>query len=119
MANPETLIQNNIRSKLEKNGIVVFRTNVGKVRMTDGRWFDTGLPAGHPDLYGFRPSDNQVFYIEVKTKAGKPRKDQVFFHKVLSKYHVIHGIARSSEEALLIVTNGLIGFGFEKYEEMI
>lgn len=119
MANPETLIQNSIRAALEKAGIVIFRTNVGKVRMTDGRWFDTGLPAGHPDLYGFRPSDKQVFYIEVKTKTGRPRKDQVFFHKVLSKYNVIHGIARSAEDALLIVNDGLVGFGYEKYEGMV
>ena len=25
-------------------GNMIFRTNVGKVRMADGRWFDTGLP---------------------------------------------------------------------------
>ena len=119
MANPETKIQNDIRLALEKAGIVVFRTNVGKVKTIDGRWFITGLPSGHPDLYGFRPNDNQVFYIEVKTKTGRPRKDQVFFHKALSRHNAIHGIARSADDALKIVNEGLVGFGFEKYEGMI
>ena len=44
----EHKIQNDIRVALTKNNCRVFRTNVGKVRMADGRWFDTGLPKGFP-----------------------------------------------------------------------
>ncbi len=49
----ESLIQNQIRVELSKAGHTVFRVNVGKVRMADGRYFDTGLPKGFSDLFGF------------------------------------------------------------------
>lgn len=80
--------------------------------MADGRWFDTGLPKGHPDLYGFRWSDHQVFYLEIKNAKGHPRPDQIRFHEMLTKRGVIHGIARSVEDATKIVKEGLIGYGF-------
>lgn len=112
MANPETKIQNEIRIALSAHQCTVFRTNVGKVRLFDGRWFDTGLPKGHADLYGFRWSDDQVFYIEVKTKTGKPRPDQIQFHQFFQQHGVIHGIARSAEEAVKIVKEGLVGYGY-------
>lgn len=109
----EHLIQQEIQVALSKNNCSVFRTNVGSIKLPDGRWFMTGLPKGHPDLYGFRWSDDQIFYIEVKNATGKPRPDQIRFHEFLQSHNVIHGIARSKEDALKIVTKGLIGYGFE------
>lgn len=108
----EQTIQNNIRVALSRNNCTVFRTNVGKVRTADGRFFDTGLPKGHPDLYGFKNDNGKVFYIEVKNEKGRPRKEQVQFHKFLTKHNIIHGIARSEEDALKIVREELVGFGF-------
>ena len=105
-------IQNAIRREVAKRGHFIYRANVGKVRMQDGRWFDTGLPSGFPDLFGFRRTDKQIFFIEVKNERGRPRKVQIQFHKFLEKQNVIHGIARSAEDALNIVENGLIGHGF-------
>lgn len=105
-------IQKEIMLALSECGYMVFRANVGKVKMADGRWFDTGLPVGHPDLYGFRISDGKVFYIEVKDYKGKPREGQVHFHKMLMKYGIIHGIARSADDAVKIVKEGLVGYGF-------
>nr|DAF42005.1 MAG TPA: Nuclease [Caudoviricetes sp.] len=113
LMSPEHKIQNEIQIALSENGCRVFRANVGKVRLEDGRWFDTGLPPGHPDLYGFRISDGKVFYIEVKTATGKPRLDQITFHKMLNRYGIIHGIARSANDAVKIVKEGLIGYGFQ------
>lgn len=104
VSNPETKIQNDIRIALSANDCTVFRTNVGKVLMSNGRWFDTGLPKGHPDLYGFRHSDGKTFYIEVKTKTGKLRPDQIKFAEFISKYPVIYGIARSADEAVKLVS---------------
>lgn len=98
----ETDIQNEIRIALSPIA-KVFRTNVGKVRTLDGKWFDTGLPKGHPDLYGFRKSDGKLFYIEVKTPTGRLSDDQVNFKKMVSNYDVIYGVARSAEEAINIV----------------
>ena len=98
----EQEVQNEIRVGLSKAGHMVFRTNVGKVRMMDGRWFDTGLPKGHPDLYGFR-SDGQIFYIEVKNEKGRVRPEQKKFIEVVKKRGAKAGVARSLEEALEIV----------------
>lgn len=108
----EQLVQTEIRAELSKHKHIVFRGNVGKVQTIEGRWFDTGLPKGFPDLFGFRGTDKKMFFIEVKNERGKPRKDQVQFHDFLMKQNVIHGIARSAEEAITIVEKGLIGYGF-------
>lgn len=111
----EHKIQNDIRVALSKHRCTVFRVNVGSVHTSDGRFFSAGVPSGHPDLYGFRWSDNQVFYIEVKNERGKPRQDQIQFHQMLTQRNVIHGIARSAEDAVKIVSNGLVGYGFKDY----
>lgn len=95
-------IQNAIRMELAKRGILCFRTNVGKVRMADGRYFDTGLPKGFSDLFGFRP-DGQIFFIEVKNKTGRVRPEQVKFIEMVKKKGAIAGVARSVEEALKII----------------
>ena len=61
---------------------------------------------------GFRWVDNQFFCIEVKSKTGKPRPDQIRFHEFLQSHHVIHGIARSVKDALMIVDGALQGYGY-------
>lgn len=109
----EHKIQSDIQVAVSKNNCRIFRTNVGKVRMSDGRWFDTGLPKGFPDLMGFRLSDKQIFFIECKNEIGKPRKEQIQFHEFLTQYNVIHGIARSVGDALKIINEGLVGYGFD------
>lgn len=83
-------------------GNMIFRTNVGKVRMTDGRWFDTGLPKGHSDLYGFRP-DGRVFYIETKMHPRVPTPEQVRFLQAVIKRGGIGGVAYSVDEAMEII----------------
>lgn len=110
-------IQNEIRIAVSKANCRIFRTNVGKVKTVDGRWFETGLPKGFPDLMGFRLSDKQIFFIECKNEYGRPRKEQIQFHQFLTKCGVIHGIARSAEDAVKIVTDGCVGYGFEKYDK--
>jgi hypothetical protein len=99
----ESDIQNAIRLALNPYA-VIFRTNVGKVRMADGRWFDTGLPAGHTDLAGFRKSDGKAIYLEVKTPKGKLRDVQRHFIDAMQDYPVICGVVRSPEEAVEVVT---------------
>lgn len=98
----EHTIQNEIRVALTENGYTVFRANVGKVKTVDGRWFDTGLPKGHLDLYGFRP-DGQIFYIEVKNERGRVRPEQEKFIETVKNRGAIAGVARSVEDALGIV----------------
>lgn len=103
----EAATQDSIRVALAQAGYIVFRTNVGKVKQSDGRWFDSGLPAGFPDLVGYKPDNGRIFFIEVKTKTGRRRKDQVSFANGLRKKNVIYGVARSADEAVTIVRDEL------------
>lgn len=100
----EQIIQNNIRVAVSKAGCTVFRANVGKVLMENGRWFDTGMPKGFPDLFGFRHLDGRFFFIECKNEKGRLRDDQKRFAAMLQNYpNVLYGVARSVEDALKIV----------------
>lgn len=101
----ESDVQNSIRLALNPYA-VIFRTNVGKVKTVDGRWFDTGLPKGHTDLAGFRKSDGKAIYLEIKNEKGRLRDDQKHFINTMQHYPVICGVARSPEEAIKIVTGG-------------
>ena len=95
-------IQNLIRMELSKQGYICFRANVGKVRTVDGRYFDTGLPKGFSDLFGFRP-DGKIFFIEVKNEKGRVRLEQKRFMDIMKKKGALVGVARSVEDALKIV----------------
>ncbi len=100
----EQKIQNDIRVAVSQCDCTVFRANVGKVLMENGRWFDTGLPKGFPDLFGFRHSDGKFFFIEVKNETGRLRDDQKRFASMLKKYpNVLYGVARSVDDAIDIV----------------
>lgn len=97
----ETDLMNNIRIKLSENGFCVFRANVGKVRLADGRFFDTGLPKGFSDLFAVK--DGKIFFIETKVKPYKPTKDQInFLNQMKNLYGAVGGVAYSVEEALNI-----------------
>lgn len=106
-------IQSEILLAVSARHCTIFRANVGKVKTGDGRWFKTGLPNGFPDLFGFRWVDGKTFFIEVKNATGRPSPNQIRFHHMLVNHEIIHGIARSPEDALMIVEGGLIGYGFE------
>ncbi|HEO7896648.1 VRR-NUC domain-containing protein [Streptococcus agalactiae] len=98
----ESLIQNKIRVALSQAGHTVFRANVGKVKTADGRFFDTGLPKGFCDLFGFKPN-GQIFFIEVKNETGRIRPEQKNFMEVMASKGALAGVARSVEDALKIV----------------
>ncbi len=107
----EQSIQNEILIELSKKGYKAFRTNAGKVRTESGGVIKL-LPKGHFDIYGYNPNDQTVFYIEVKNAKGKARPEQITFHKVLQKDGIVHGIARSAMDALMIVEEKIVGWGF-------
>ena len=103
----EQATQDSIRVALAQAGYVVFRANVGKVKTADGRFFDSGLPGGFPDLFGFKPENGKVYFIEVKTSTGHRRKDQINFANFLRDKCAIYGVARSADEAVKIVRDEL------------
>lgn len=98
----ETELMHRVMLAVQEQGNQIFRTNVGKVRTPDGRYFDTGLPKGHSDLYGFRP-DGQIFYIETKLRPRKPTKEQRQFILAMIAKGAAAGVAYSVDEALKIV----------------
>lgn len=98
----ESDIQNEIRLALNPYA-VIFRVNSGKVRMADGRYFDTGVPNGYTDLSGFRKSDGKAIFLEVKNAKGKLRDVQEHFAATVEGYPVIYGVPRSAEDAVKIV----------------
>lgn len=98
----ESDVQNSIRLALNPYAII-FRANVGTVRTADGRYFNTGLPKGFSDLFGFRKTDGKLIFIEVKNEKGRLQEDQKHFLSTMQQYPVISGVARSPEEAIKIV----------------
>lgn len=101
----EADIQNQIRIALAPYAII-FRVNSGKVRMADGRYFDTGVPNGYSDLSGFRKSDGKAIFLEIKNEKGRLRPEQKKFLETMQKYDVIAGVARSETEAVKLVLEG-------------
>ncbi len=101
----EHRIQNEIRLALSDK-CVIFRINVGVVKTPDGRYFDTGVPKGFSDLFGFRKSDGRAVFIEVKTAKGRASPEQQRFIKQMTAYGAIAGICRSAEEALDLINGG-------------
>lgn len=98
----EHSIQNTIRLKLSELGYAVFRINSGKVRMADGRWFDTGVPKGFSDLIACK--DGKIYFLEVKTEKGKASPEQVnFLATMREKYGCVAEIVRSVDDAVRAV----------------
>ena len=98
----EHAIQNAIRIALSDR-TTVFRANVGSGVTYDGRHFDTGLPKGFSDLFGFRHSDGRIFFIEVKAPKGRVSEAQKNFITQMRSHGAIAGVARSVDDALKII----------------
>lgn len=96
-------VMNSIRLKLSEMDFIVFRANVGKVKLEDGRWFDTGLPRGFSDLFAIK--SGRVYFIEVKKPGGAIRPDQINFIKQMQAKGCTAGIVYSVEEAITLVTS--------------
>lgn len=101
----EHRIQNEIRIALSES-CIIFRMNVGSGYTYDGRHFDTGVPKGFSDLFGFRKSDGKAVFIEVKTKTGRPTKEQVHFLDTMRRNGAIAGVCRSVGDAEELILNG-------------
>lgn len=94
---------NEIRAALSAAGCITFRINVGKGYTPDGRYFDTGVPVGFSDIFGFRCSDGKAFFIEVKTKTGRISPKQKVFLDAMRTSGAIAGVCRSVEDAKILI----------------
>jgi len=109
MANEsESVIQNKIMIALNKGATRVFRNNVGAYNGKDGQWIEFGLRKGSGDLIGWRTVEitpemvgtkiAQFLSVEVKSKTGKVREEQLNWQKQVNNAGGIAIIARSVEE---------------------
>ena len=95
---PEHRIMNEIRLWCGQHDILCFRCNVGRVKLPNGYYFDTGLPEGFPDLLIL--NNGTVYFTEVKTPTGKQRADQINFQKILEERGFTYVIARSVDDII-------------------
>jgi ribosomal protein L16/L10AE len=81
---------------LTEQGFKVFRANVGNVRMSDGRYFNTGLPKGFSDMFAVK--NGRAYFFETKVKPNKPTKEQLNFIDVMRKQGCTAGVIYSLQE---------------------
>lgn len=114
----EADIQRDIRKAISPYG-TYFRANVGQawtgeeivplgngdILIKGGRPFNSGLPKGFPDLFGFTLKNNVPIFtgIEVKTPTGRVRPEQHHMIDFLKQRGVIVGIARSANDAVQLL----------------
>lgn len=99
-------IQNKIRIWCGEHNILCFRCNVGKVKMENGQWFDTGLPEGFSDLIIL--TNKTIYFCEVKTKTGKQREAQIKFMNKIREYGYNYFVARSIEDVKEAINYGMV-----------
>ena len=113
----EHRIQQEIQLGLSQHGIVL-RLNSGKFWQGKRVWSNEynqyvlidlrpvqGCPEGTSDLL-FLGENNNVAFIECKTKKGKARDKQNKFIEIMHKFKIKAGLARSTEDALKIINGG-------------
>lgn len=93
--------QNKVRLELSKLGFITFRTNVGRVKTADGRYFDTGLPKGFSDLIALK--EGKIYFIELKVGKNKPSKEQLNFIEQMKTNGFRAGIAWNMEDIYKIL----------------
>lgn len=97
----ESTIQRNIKLYLTRQGFEVFRINVGKFKLNDGRWFSTGAPVGFSDLFAIK--EGKAYFFEVKTAKGKASREQLNFLDQMRKKGCMAEIVRSVEDVEKII----------------
>lgn len=102
---PETDVKDYIRAALSPVA-KVYNVVTGTFKAKSGgttRWITT-FPKGTPDLMGFRYSDHKIFFIEVKREKGILSPEQKEFRLWALTEGLIYGVARSPEDAQLILS---------------
>ena len=114
MSKSESTIQNEIRLALSPFGVVL-RLNSGKFWQGRRVWSNEfqqyvlvdlrpvqGCPEGTSDLL-FLGENNNVAFVECKTRTGSAREKQKRFIEIMHQYGIKANIARSVEDALKII----------------
>lgn len=108
MAQPESIIQNNIILELGKRGYLAFRNDTGAYKdQKSGRFVHYGLCKGSSDIVAVSP-DGRAVFIEVKTPTGRVRPEQVQFIAAVRRNGAYAGIARSVDDAIAICGGAIL-----------
>lgn len=94
---PERVIQAQILDWLKDSGVLHWRANSG-IAFTGHRRIFLG-PDGMPDIVLLAPPNGKFVGLEVKSKNGSVRKDQVAFAKKISDVGGMYFIVRSLTDA--------------------
>ena len=97
----EANIMNDCMIALSKAGCLIWRNNTGVLKDKTGRPIKFGLCKGGSDLIGIAP-DGRFLGVEVKTKTGRIRPEQLTFIAAVQKAGGRAGVARSVADALKI-----------------
>lgn len=89
-------------------GMRLFRNQVGKYQLPDGRWITSGLCVGSSDLIGWTPvvitqamvGRTIAVFTAIETKAAKkhPTKEQEQFLSVVASAGGLASVARTIED---------------------
>jgi len=103
MMTPEHRVMNEIRIWCGQHNLLCFRCNVGKIKLPNGGYFDTGLPNGFPDLL-ILGNNGDIYFCEVKAPGGRQRPDQIKFQYMVESRGFKYILAYSIKE----VENGIL-----------
>lgn len=96
MQTPEQRLTKQIMIWCGEHDYLCHHLNVGQFKLPDGRYFNTGVPKGFPDLqiigYG------EVRYVETKIHPRKPTKEQLEWIELLNKRNIKTKCVYSLEE---------------------
>ena len=109
----EQQIQQRIRLACSRGPVRLWRNNTGRLRDERGQLVTFGLCPGSADLIGYRSvtitpemvgQTVAVFAaVEVKSERGRPTPEQTFFLEHITAAGGLAGIARSVEDAQVIL----------------
>ena len=104
----ENEIMHRIQVKASEKGFRLFRNQVGKYKLADGRWLTSGLCVGSSDLIGFKiqiVTQDMVgkpvalfAAVEVKTDKGKATVEQVDFLRAVAEAGGVSILARREND---------------------
>ena len=101
MGKKETNIANEICVELCKRGCKVFRSQSGLFYTPNGDMIRIGV-VGQSDYHG-HTADGKAFYLETKTKNGKPTAEQIAFITAMLNSGALAGVVRSVDHALAVL----------------
>lgn len=93
---------NAIRLWCGEHDVECHHINVGRIKLPNGTYFTTGVPAGWPDLI-MLTRKGKVFFVETKYGNGKLREDQIkMIHNLKERNFEVHVVYSMIQFKVLI-----------------